>query len=332
MTQQNKITVSPPKLFVGVHSHSALSVFDGLGLPPDHIDFVLENGMDAWCLTDHGHMNGYAFAHLHAEKLKKAGRNFKFIGGVEAYYHPDLEDWRDDYVAAKVARAEAKLKAKASDATEGSSEEEGSTVENESETKDVSKWFNPVNRRHHLVLLPKSRKGLENIFALVSKGYTQGFYKFPRIDRKMLKEHGEDVIVTTACVHPDALLVTSLGKLTIREVVEIVNAKREIEVLSFDEKIQRPVFMPVTWGGCTRKNAKLLKITLKNGATVKVTPDHKILTQRGWIEAQFLKHDDSVMSFSTDANICVGGSHLCHLPRKSKMLANNCCTVSCLGD
>ena len=44
--------------FVGLHAHSGLSPFDGLGMPGEHMDFAYENGMNAHALTDHGHMNG----------------------------------------------------------------------------------------------------------------------------------------------------------------------------------------------------------------------------------------------------------------------------------
>ena len=61
--------------FVGLHAHSVTgSPFDGLGYPQEHIDFVKSNGMDAWCLTNHGHMNSFAHAYLHAEKLNNGDK------------------------------------------------------------------------------------------------------------------------------------------------------------------------------------------------------------------------------------------------------------------
>ena len=36
------ILIPPPTRFVGLHGHTGFSVFDGLGYPADHIDFVLE--------------------------------------------------------------------------------------------------------------------------------------------------------------------------------------------------------------------------------------------------------------------------------------------------
>lgn len=190
--------MSAPKKFVGLHAHTTLSVSDGFGQPEEHIEFALENGMDAMAFTEHGNMNSFPHAYLKAQELKKKGKNFKFLPGLEAYYHPDLETWRKTKADIEEAKKEAK---KAERELVGLDEEDvGATVENEEDSKNVSKWKNPINRRHHLVLLAKSNKGLENMFRLVSRSYKEGFYKFPRIDRAMLKEFGEDIVVTSACL------------------------------------------------------------------------------------------------------------------------------------
>ena len=93
-----------PTRFFGLHAHSGFSTFDGLGYPQEHINFCLDNNLDGWALTDHGHMNGFAHAYLHAEKLRKAGANLKFIPGCEMYVHPDLELWRAQYEIKKAAK------------------------------------------------------------------------------------------------------------------------------------------------------------------------------------------------------------------------------------
>lgn len=218
MTSSNNF--SPPKRFVGIHAHSGASTFDGLGVASSHIDFILENGMDAWALTDHGHMNGFAYAYLHAEKLKKANKSFKFIPGCEMYVHPDLEQWkRDKQIAAdaKLSEKEAKKLAKkqkeavvtdinrvadGDDETVSIETSNSLTIENEEETKS-GKAFNPVNRRHHLVVLPKTSGALLKLFRLVSRGYLEGFYRFPRVDLKMIKEAAgeeQDLIISSACL------------------------------------------------------------------------------------------------------------------------------------
>lgn len=208
-----------PTKFIGLHAHTTVgSPLDAIGYPDEHFETAFQSGMDAMAITDHGNMNSFAHADFAVRAMNKAGKQFKHISGCEFYYHPDLDMWREDLEDARLRKEEAKeakklakqqQKLKSDVAEKVASDlglddiddsEEGTVVENEAETKDVSKWFNPVNRRHHLVVLAKSTKGLENLFALVSKGYKDGFYRFPRIDRKLLKEHGEDLIVLSACI------------------------------------------------------------------------------------------------------------------------------------
>lgn len=209
-----------PKKFVSLHSHDGSSVYDGLGSPIDHITFCKENGLDAWAATNHGHCNSFAMAYMHVQKLKKAGENFKFIPGCELYLHPSLAEWRDEYNKQKELKEDLKRqKIEAKKNREGKKKfieikkddndepievefTNSLTIENEDETKGSTKYFNPVNRRHHLVVVPKTSRGLEKLFHLVSRGYLEGFYRFPRIDFEMLKEAGKDgdLIVSTACL------------------------------------------------------------------------------------------------------------------------------------
>lgn len=234
--------------------------------------------------------------------------------GVEAYFHPDLEQWKRDAADAEQAKIDKKASRKLikeqeklqtkiivstdeNDETESLEMSNALTIENEEESKST-KHFNPVNRRHHLVLLPKNQQGLQKIFAAVSKGYLQGFYKFPRIDSRILKEAAKDgdIIATSACLHPDAILYTNFGPLTIRDVFEKYKNGEELLVFSYDTKTLKASFERITWAGCTRKNAKLVRLSLKDGKVLTLTPDHKVFTKSGWKEAQFLTSKDAVLA------------------------------------
>jgi len=292
-----------PNRFVGLHGHSGSSVFDGLDYPQDHIDFVMENGMDAWSLTDHGHMNGFGHAYLHAEKLRKSGKNFKFIPGCEMYVHPDLKQWNVDLVKSreKPVKDESILTplialVDSNDETiDIGTEDSTLTIENEEETKS-GKYNDPVKRRHHLVVLPKTSVGLQRLFHLVSRGYLEGFYRFPRIDYGMLKEaaKGGHLMVSTACLTGDAELITNRGLENLLSIVERFNNGDEVLVLSYNEKTNFHEFKKVSQAAMTRKNAKLLRIRLKDGKSVTLTPDHKVFTNLGWMEAQELKNHKGI--------------------------------------
>ena len=207
-----------PKHFVGLHAHDGFSTFDGLDYPQDHIDFVRENGMNALAITNHGHMNSFAHAYLHVQKLNAQGANFKFIPGCEMYVHPDLQTWQLQYDLAKATKKGQEIEVQriksllinldtplsasvAEEMVEVNEEDAGLTVENEEETKS-GKFYDPIKRRHHLVVLPTSSVGLERLFHLVSRGYKEGFYRFPRVDYRMLREaaEGGHIIVSSACL------------------------------------------------------------------------------------------------------------------------------------
>ena len=186
--------LTPPDRFVGLHGHTSFSVFDGLGYPAQHIDFVIDNGMDAWAMTDHGNGSGLAHAHKHAEKIKKSGKKYRQVYGCEFYFVPSLDQWKKDYEAAKEKRRNEKKKAIKED------DEGGHIIENEEETKTFKLGDDEWKRRYHLVITAKNRKGLNNLFTLIKRAYTDGFYRYPRIDFALLKQHREGLTVSTACL------------------------------------------------------------------------------------------------------------------------------------
>ncbi len=185
-TSKNKPSIP----FVGLHAHSvAGSPFDALGYPNEHMDFAYENGMDALALTDHGNANGLAGQVLHAKKMKKAGKEFKPIFGVEAYFIPSVANWKKEYEEIKAAAK------KKSEYEDGSS---GTTVENEASKK---KMKSVLNRRRHLILLAQDQEGLQNIFKMISTSYVgDNFYRYPRVDYALLKRYNKGVIAASACL------------------------------------------------------------------------------------------------------------------------------------
>jgi DNA polymerase-3 subunit alpha len=52
----------------------------------------------------------------------------------------------------------------------------------------------------HLVLLAKNRAGYRNLVRLTSIGYTEGFYRRPRIDKETLERHSEGIVCLAACL------------------------------------------------------------------------------------------------------------------------------------
>ena len=162
--------------------------------------------MDAWGLTDHGNGNGLAHAHSHAVKMQKAGKNFRQVYGVEFYFVPSLDQWTEDYAAHRQAIKDAKTaaaaekKGKEKIVIDADDESGGLVIEDEDESKKIDILKDEWKRRYHLVITARNRKGLNNLFTLVKKSYKDGFYRYPRVDFKMIKEHGEGLHISTACL------------------------------------------------------------------------------------------------------------------------------------
>src|SRR6478609_1266933 len=53
---------------------------------------------------------------------------------------------------------------------------------------------------YHLVLLARDMTGYKNLVKLSSLAYTEGFYSKPRVDRELLAQYNEGLIVSSACL------------------------------------------------------------------------------------------------------------------------------------
>ncbi len=69
-------------------------------------------------------------------------------------------------------------------------------------------YFTPGSRKerggktalYHLLLLAKDRKGYQNLMAIVSRSFMEGFYYKPQVDEELLREYHEGLICTSACL------------------------------------------------------------------------------------------------------------------------------------
>ncbi|KGI57369.1 DNA polymerase III subunit alpha [Campylobacter sp. MIT 97-5078] len=57
-----------------------------------------------------------------------------------------------------------------------------------------------TRQRFHLCLYAKNKIGYQNLMYLSSQSYIKGLYYYPRINKKILKEHSEGLICSSACL------------------------------------------------------------------------------------------------------------------------------------
>jgi DNA polymerase-3 subunit alpha len=56
------------------------------------------------------------------------------------------------------------------------------------------------NDYYHLILLARNVTGYQNLIKLISKGYLEGFYYKPRIDKELLRTHHDGIIALSGCL------------------------------------------------------------------------------------------------------------------------------------
>ena len=159
--------------FVHLHVHTQYSLLQGAIHIDSLFERVVKQGMSAVAITDTHNLFGAIDFYLSA---KKAG--VKPIVGCEILYNPQ-GSFHD-------------ASAQALSATQ----------------RGAIQSANPVPRFHHLVLLCKNLKGYQNLCKMVTRSYTEapppqkGQPAGPRslIDRSLLNEYGDGLIVLSGCL------------------------------------------------------------------------------------------------------------------------------------
>ena len=92
------------------------------------------------------------------------------------------------------------------------------------------------------------------------------------------------------CLAGDTVVNTVFGGRKIKDLVGKFGF-----VWSYNEKWKKKCIRPFFSVKKTRENQPILKITLENGKVVRCTPDHRILTDNGWIEAKYLTQSSKII-------------------------------------
>jgi len=139
-----------------------------------------------------------------------------------------------------------------------------------------------------------------------------------------------DMRYNPLCLHGDTEVQLLDGSVrTIEEMAEAYGRGEEQWVWSVDledEGKLRPG--KVEWAGKTRRDAQLVKVTLDNGESVTVTPDHKMIRRDcSEVEAQKLQPGDSLMPF---IKAVVDGVVCC--PKEHRAADRRVASVECLKE
>lgn len=174
--------------FIHLHVHSQYSVLDGQASINALVDKAIADGMPAIALTDHGDMYGVKeFFNYVNKKNGKVKDSIKEIQKNIAAAEADGQETTE--LKAQLA-AEQKKIFKPIFGCEMYVTTKGKLTEHIDGKMD----------RCHLIVLAKNEKGYKNLIKIVSRAWTEGFYKRPRTDKEELASHSEGLIVCSACI------------------------------------------------------------------------------------------------------------------------------------
>ena len=107
---------------------------------------------------------------------------------------------------------------------------------------------------------------------------------------------GYKTISTNPCITGDTVVQTNAGPKTVKELADN-NAQFMVYAYDTDEN---KVVQKTATAFKTKEDAKILQLTTKSGKSIKLTPDHRVFTQREWIEAGDLQLSDKILKINTE--------------------------------
>src|SRR5713101_2227483 len=144
---------------------------------------------------------------------------------------------------------------------------------------------------NHLTVLVRNRTGYKNLVKLVSKAYLEGFYYKPRVDRELLAQHAEGLLVLSGCLNSEVSRLLSAGDVLraretagwYREVFGKDHYFMEVQAHGLDEQ--------------ARVMAETLRIATAIGAPVVGTNDSH------YLEAGHARAHEALLCIQTGTNL-----------------------------
>ena len=171
--------------FAHLHVHSQYSTLDGQASIKGIIDKAMNDGMPGIALTDHGVMYGVKEFINYANKAKAGVKKEIKATQAELDKNPGNQS-----LINKLELLNKKANFKPILGCECYCARRDRHQMNEK--TDGSGW--------HLVVLAKNLTGYKNLIKMVSRSWTEGYYYRPRIDKELLEEYKEGLIVSSACL------------------------------------------------------------------------------------------------------------------------------------
>lgn len=171
--------------FAHLHVHSQYSTLDGQASIRGIVDKAMSDGMPAIALTDHGVMYGVKDFINYVNRTKSQVK--KDLEKLQAELEKNPNNQK---TILEIESLNKKLNFKPIIGCECYCARRDRFQMNDK--VDASGW--------HLVVLAKNLTGYKNLIKMVSESWTEGYYYRPRIDKQLLEEYKEGLIISSACL------------------------------------------------------------------------------------------------------------------------------------
>lgn len=92
------------------------------------------------------------------------------------------------------------------------------------------------DKYNHLVLLAENNTGYQNLMKIVSKGFTEGFYYKPRVDKEVLREYHEELLLQVRALQVRCRDICQEACMRLQEMLHLnfrIYSEREISFLNY---------------------------------------------------------------------------------------------------
>jgi len=139
-----------------------------------------------------------------------------------------------------------------------------------------------VRQRFHLCLYAKNETGYKNLMYLSSRAYIDGFYYYPRINKKLLREHSEGLVCSSACLQGEVSWQLNLSERNLKFGAKGYEEARRI-ALEYQEIFGEDFYLEIMRHGIGdqhRIDKELIRLSRETGIKLIATNDTHYTLQK----------------------------------------------------
>ena len=138
-----------------------------------------------------------------------------------------------------------------------------------------------VKQRFHLCLYAKNDEGYKNLMYLSSQAYINGFYYYPRINKKLLRENSAGLVCSSACLQGEVSWHLNLSEKNVTNGAKGYERAKEV-ALEYKDIFGDDFYLELMRHGINHQyniDKQLIRLSLETGIKIVATNDTHYLHQ-----------------------------------------------------